>query len=224
MSYRPLSFTDACVLIRYAKFVVIDGHTYDAKPSYDASAPLELVRRFEPDPAEGRLRVLFAADTSAVIEGKTIRMTEEYGEEAFLKLVFDDDATKFAAAEIAAALMDAIHSNVTRQEEGSDSAYAELYEIATEVGGGFTAIWGWVAVMTSAVTEEMEGAWQFGEIEFIESIHFAAQEFHNVVTDPQRKPRMVDDFNKDVALEVWNEALRKQKNYEKKMLNHQPSH
>ena len=164
---------------------------------------------------DGRpLRIEFArSDHSSVqVDGNALLMHEHHGEDVRLELFrpwIYDAPSSFHTAETAAAFMDAIHSEVCRQSEGSDSAYEELYEAATRMGGGFTLIWSWVATMAVAARERMEGLWESGAAEFVECVQVAAQEFHNYITDPRTLPDAATDIEltEEKAAELWDAAL-----------------
>lgn len=95
----------------------------------------------------------------------------------------DTQKNTFRTAETAAALMYHFAETVTRQVEGSDSAMRELHEAATTaIGNGFPSVWQWVAELAVRAPEDL---WASGEIDFLDHVELAAQEFHNRITLPQ---------------------------------------
>jgi hypothetical protein len=171
---------------------------------------LVLRRLKEPDAGERALVVWFSRTSNAQVsfDGKYLVMEEEYGDPARIRLVSQFDTPKFTTAETAAALMDMIHSEVTRQSEGSDSAYNELYEVAQKAQLGFPGIWSWVATMAeAAATSGLEAVWAAGEVEFIECVQVAAQEFHNFLTDPQIRDSVSTALTRAKAESLWRVAL-----------------
>lgn len=210
---KHVTFTEACQMVASAAAIIIDGHFYEVakSPTEEEGGDALVLRRLkEPDAGERALVVWFSRTGNAKVgfDGKYLVMVEEYGDSASLRLVSQVAATKFTTAETAAALMDAIHSEVCRQSEGSDSAYAELYEVAQKVELGFPGIWSWVATLAEAAASSgMEAVWAAGEAEFIECVQVAAQEFHNFITDPRIRDSAATALTRAKAESLWRAAL-----------------
>ena len=207
-----MTFAEACGFLAAADHILVDGKQFSI---FERSVQTALVLRAM-DPADHLDAWFLESDNRRIeVEDGVLRMREDYGEEALLEPVWSvvPDVSVFQTAETAAAFMEAIHSEVCRQKEGSDSAYEELYEVATHMGGGFTLIWSWVATMAVAARERMEGLWESGEAEFIECVHVAAQEFHNYITDPRTE---TDALTPEKAAELWESAYAQEReSYEK---------
>lgn len=204
-----MSFAEVCGFLAAADHILVDGKRFELR-EYNASNAMILVGS---DPDSGppdSITTWFTEEDNGRISltNGTLRMKEEHGEFAEVRPVWSG-VDVFKTAETAAAFMDAIHSEVCRQSEGSDGAYEELYEAATRMGGGFTLIWSWVATMAVAARERMEGLWESGEAEFIECVQVAAQEFHNYITDPRTLPDAATDIEltEEKAAQLWEVAL-----------------
>lgn len=203
---KTITFDEARELLGGYSAVRIDGLHYVLRTAKDADViTLSLVTDENP------MRVIFLRDDQPVIHlvCNVLRMREQAGEDAEVEIFRPwrgESANLFATAETAAALMDAMHSEVCKQSEGSDSAYAELYEAATRDGLGFTGIWQWIAGLTVASHAKMEALWESGEVEYIESVQVAAQLLHNYVTDPQTLD--LDDIDPEKYAELWADSVK----------------
>lgn len=118
-----------------------------------------------------------------------------------------DRAELISIAETAAAVMDSWHSETCRQDEGSDSAYAELYEAATRMQLGFPGIWLWAASLAVTVPAEVEALWREGKLEYIDCVHTIAQQFHNYITHPYRAHDLVGSVPDDILVSLWQAAV-----------------
>lgn len=202
---KHITFDEARELLGARTAIRIDGLHYVLRTMEEPDIiTLSLVTD------EKSMRVDFVrqdhAETIQVV-GNKLLMHEHHGEDAQVEIfrpwLYDEPST-FYTAETAAAFMDAIHSEVCRQSEGSDSAYSELYTAAERMGGGFTLIWSWVAAMAVAARDRMEDLWETGDAEFIECVQTAAQEFHNYITDPRTTS---DELSPAKAAQLWEAAL-----------------
>lgn len=206
---RHIDFDAARVILEKASAIHIDGLFYVLRPMEKPDViELSMVTDGKP------MRVAFhRADQKRIpLRGNSMLLQERYGEDAELKLsqpweLVSPAVTVFKTAETAAAIMDAIHSAVTRQHDGSVSAYAELYEVATESADGFPSIWCWVATLAEAARDKMEPMWDAGEAEFIDCVHVVAQLFHNFITDPASHRSGEERLTKERAVSLWDEAL-----------------
>lgn len=200
---QHITFDEAREILGGQTAIRNDGLHYVRRPLEDPDIiELSLVTD------ENSMRVGFHRDDNFTVQadGNTLRMREHHGEDAELELFrpwICGAPTVYCTAETAAAFMDALHSDVCRQEEGSDSAYDELYEVADKLGGGFPMIWSWAATMAVAARARMEALWTSGEAEFVDCVHLAAQEFHNYITDPRTQ---ADALTPEKAVELWETA------------------
>ena len=202
---KNITFDEARDLLGGNSVVRIDGIFYALAAMEDRDIiSLRLT-------TDATLRVVeFHRDAHAAmihVSGNKLSMFEHHGGDATVEIfgpVLLDIPTSYCTAETAAALMDAIHSEVTPQFESSESAYSELYESTTRMEGGFPLVWSWVATMAEAARERMEALWKSGEVEFIECVPAAAQEFHNYITDPRTT---ASELTLEKAEELWESAL-----------------
>ncbi len=127
----------------------------------------------------------------------------------------------FRTAETAAALMDSIHGETCPQSEGSDSAYEELYEVAQLTNGGFPGVWDWMATLAIAAYPEMEELWQSEELQYIDTVHAAAQELHNFVTDPANRPVGGEPIlTPERAKNIWVAAAERVRQHDEEVRRH----
>ena len=210
-NFKTIPFLDACAMIQRASLICIDQDVYDLKITpQEKRGTLVLQRRFEPNPGDNRLVVWFrGVDNQTVrLDGDAVIMQEEYGDEAKISLTGNfAKVARFATAETAAALMDAIHSDVTQQYENSESAYEELYKVAQQADLGFPGVWSWIALLAEAAGASMETRWAAGSVEFIDCVHVAAQEFHNYITDPAIRPVTEMSFTRERAEMIWERTV-----------------
>lgn len=205
---KHITFDEARELLGGQTAIRLDGLHYVCRPLENANIiTLSLVTDAKP------LRVdFYRSDHPEIqVDGNALLLRGGKSADARLELFRPwtrDEPTVFHTAETAAAFMDAIHSTVCRQDDGSDSAYEELYEAATKFGGGFTLIWTWAAAMAVAARERMEVLWENGDAEFIECVQIAAQEFHNYITDPRTD---ADELTPEKAAELWALALAQER-------------
>lgn len=211
-----ITFADACKMVVSSAAIVLDGHFYEVvkAPTLEEGGDALILRRLQVK-GSGERAVIVRFDRTGNAEvglqGDHLRMAEEHGDLASLRLVSRYDAPRFTTAETAAALMDAVHSDITRQDEGSDSAYEELYEVAIASSLGFPVIWSWIATMAEAAsTSGMEAIWAVGDLsDFADCVQMAAQEFHNFITGPSVRDVADTVMTQEKAEELWRTALVK---------------
>lgn len=208
---KRITFLQACELIRKAPLITVDNHAYDVKVRPEGPlGMLALQRRVEPDPEDNPLVVwISGVDHDEVrLTGTTLHMREEHGED--IDIVMPEAALEggysYTDAEIAAALMSEIHTDVTRQDEGSDSAYEELREVLKKNKLEKRLLWEWMAIMAVASNVPMSARWKLGLFPLEEVVQPVAQEFHNFITDPRNFPVNDHTLTTAKAEAMWEAA------------------
>lgn len=215
---KRITFLQACELLRKAPLITLDGHAYDLKVRPEGPhGMLALQRRVEPDPANNPLVVWFSGVDHADVplDGTTLHMREEHGEDAEIVLpeCVLEGGYSYSEAEIAAALMSEIHTDVTQQDEGSYSAYEELREVIRDHKLEKRLIWQWMAIMAAASNVPMSTRWKLGMFPLEELAQPVAQEFHNFITDPRNFPVNDHTLTTAKAEAMWEAAVVTAKEY-----------
>lgn len=211
MSSKAITFSEACNLLRDASAISLSGLNYVLRPFDERHDTIVLSLVTDENP----MRVHFTRQENPEIRvsGSSLYLQEEGGEEAQLSLhqlldVEFPGSTMFRTVETAVAIMDAMHQEVCRQSEGSDSAWDELYEVA-KLNGGFPTIWCWVTEMAMGARGAREERWATGEDpDFIDSARVAAQVMHNYLTDPRTHHEGKNNLTPGKVAGLWVEVDR----------------
>ncbi len=210
MNPSHITFEEAKALIAGAACILIDNLGYEVQA--DASPDTDLLAlRHRTD--ENRMTIHFTRDDnmSVRVVGSSLFMQEEAGEEAQVCLTklwnLEEElagVTRFKLAETAAALMDGIHqvAEPLNKESGKD-AWDEMYGVAQDEGNGFPQFWSWCAELATGAAPVMEGLWNSGEADFVESTRYACSRLHRYVVE--QRPGHLGAV---AVAQLWEEALR----------------